>query len=147
MLLKLLYTLHCGYRPNQLGFNPEILKAVPGLARCGVLRMENGKPVVNIPIMDKEQFTALHALCREKWQAVSADSMELLRDFLRGKKQPIPAHLDSVPLQKQYMWATQALMLTTIREAIRHGTLHDGDYDNPGGGNPVPCPMVMVIEP
>ena len=147
MLLKLLYTLHRGYRPNQLGFNPEVLKAVPGLTRCGVLRMENGKPVVNIPVMDREQFAALQALCREKWQALSAGSMELLREFLKGKKQPIPAHLDSVPLQKQYMWATQALMLTTIREAIRHGTLYDGDYDNPGGGNPVPCPMVMVIEP
>lgn len=146
MLLKLLYILHSGCRPGQLGFNQEILKAVPGLVQSKVLRLENGKPKVNIPIMDKKELRDFFLLCKETSHALIADNRELFRTFFNGKRQHIPTHLDSVPLQKQYLWSNHAMMLSTIREAIRHGALYDGDYDNVSGKNPVPCPMILMIE-
>ena len=71
---------------------------------------------------------------------------ELLTEFFRGKKQEIPAHLDSVPLQKQYLYADNAMLFATIREAISRGKLYDGNYDDDSNGvNQPPCPMVLVI--
>lgn len=68
-------------------------------------------------------------------------------DFYKGKNQKLPAHLESVPLQKQYMHAGSAFLFATIREAISRGKLYDGnDDDDSNGVNQPPCPMVLIIK-
>lgn len=144
-ILKLLYLLYSGIRPNQVGFNTETLKGIPMLTKHRILRQENGRPVVNVPIMHPEEFRRLLALCQETIHAISQDIREKLAIFCRGKRQTIPAHLDSVPLLKQYMCSMQAMVLTTVREAIKQGKLYDGDYDNENAENPPACPMILII--
>ena len=48
--------------------------------------------------------------------------------------------------QKQYLYADNAMLFATIREAISRGKLYDGNYDDDSNGvNQPPCPMVLVI--
>lgn len=145
-IMKLLYLLHSGLRPNQVGFNTEALKAIPVLTKHRILRRENDKPVVNVPVMGEEEFRWLLELCRETVGGISEHIREEMAEFCRGKRQRLPEHLNSVPLQKQYFCAMSALVLITIREAIKQGRLYDGDYDKENGENPPPCPMIMTIE-
>lgn len=146
VILKLLYIIYTGMNPSQAGFNTEALKAVPWLVRCRVLRLEDNKPLVNIPVLNTKELGRLWSLCYQTADAMRKDLKALLADFFKGKQQFIPPHLDSVPLEKRYFWAMNAFMLAIIREAIRHGKLYDGDYDNESGANPPPCPMIMVID-
>lgn len=145
-ITKLLYIMHTGIDPESVGFNPEYLKAIPWLTKCKIFREEVGKPVINIPILNKDEAQVLWNLCTEAKYEMVKDLKELLTEFFKGKKQEIPAHLDSVPLQKQYLYADNAMLFATIREAISRGKLHDGNYDDDSNGvNQPPCPMVLVI--
>ena len=145
-IAKLLYIMHTGIDPESVGFNPEYLKAIPWLTKCKIFREEAGKPVINIPVLCKDEAQVLWNLCTEAKYEIVNDLKELLTEFFRGKKQEIPAHLDSVPLQKQYLYADNAMLFATIREAISRGKLYDGNYDDDSNGvNQPPCPMVLVI--
>ena len=145
-IAKLLYIMHMGIDPESIGFNPEYLKAIPWLTKCKIFREEAGKPVINIPILCKDEAQVLWNLCTEAKYEMVKDLKELLAEFYKGKKQEIPAHLDSVPLQKQYLYADNAMLFATIREALSRGKLYDGNYDDDSNGvNQPPCPMVLVI--
>lgn len=144
---KLLYLIHEGLNPETIGFNPEYLKAVPWLTRCKILIAKNGKPVVNIPVLNKDDARELWNICREARHALAADIKDTLAEYLKDKKKVIPAHLDSVPLQKQYMNSTSALLFATIREALGRNKLHNGNYDDDSNGiNQPPCPMILIID-
>ncbi|MBQ8164633.1 MAG: RNA polymerase sigma factor [Clostridia bacterium] len=144
-ITKLLYIIHTGTDPETVGFNPEYLKAVPWLTKCKIFCEQNGKPAINIPVLDKEEAEVLWMICTVAKQAMIKDLKELLSEFFKGKKQDIPAHLDSVPLQKQYLYADNAILFATIREAIAKGKLYDGNYDDDSSGvNQPPCPMILI---
>lgn len=146
-IMKLLYIVHTGIHPESAGFNSEYLKAIPWLTKCRIFRQEAGKPVVNIPVLQRDEAQTLWNICAEAKQELAGDLKELLTNFHRGKRQEIPAHLDGVPLQKQYMYADSAMLFATVREAISRGKLYDGRYDDDSNGiNQVPCPMVLTIE-
>ena len=68
---------------------------------------------------------------------------EPLSKFLKGKKKELPAHLKSVPLQKQYFYSYNAIVLATIREAISRGRIYGEKYDEE---YQVPCPMIFIID-
>lgn len=145
-IAKLLYIMHMGIDPESVGFNPEYLRAIPWLTKCKIFREEAGKPVINIPILCKDEAQVLWNLCTEAKYEMVKDLKELLAEFYKGKKQEIPAHLNSVPLQKQYLYADNAMLFATIREALSRGKLYDGNYDDDSKGvNQPPCPMVLVI--
>lgn len=145
-IAKLLYIMHAGIDPESVGFNPEYLKAIPWLAKCRIFREEAGKPVINIPILHKDESQILWDICTEAKYKMAGEAKDLLADFFKGKKQELPGHLDSVPLQKQYLYADNAMVFAAIREAIARGKLYDGNYDDDSHGvNQPPCPMVLVI--
>lgn len=141
-IAKLLTVLRLGLSPEREGFNPEVLKAVPWLTRCKVLREENGKPAVNVPVLSQEEAKVLWDICARGTQGTAENLRDLLRDFLRGKELRLPAHLTGVPPHKQYMYATNAMLFATVREAMSRGRLHDGHYD---AGTQYPCPMVLIL--
>lgn len=142
VLTQLLCLLKTGTDPESVGFNTEYLKSIPWLAECKILREENKKPVINVPVLDCAQMQELKELCTRTRTALASDTRKLLAGFLRGKKQEIPAHLDSVPLQKQYLYAYNAILFATMREAMKRGELYDGGYDLEK--EQPPCPMVFV---
>ena len=146
-IAKLLYIMHKGLNPESVGFNPEYLKAIPWLTKCKIFREEAGKPVINVPILHHDETNVLWDICMDAKSKMTKDLKNRLAEFLKEKKQEIPAHLDSVPLQKQYLYADNAMLFATIREAISRGKLYDGNYDDDSNGvNQPPCPMVLVIE-
>lgn len=146
-ITKLLYIVYKGIDPGSVGFNPEYLKAIPWLTKCKIFREEAGKPVVNIPVLQKEEAEILWSICTEAKHEMMKELKALLAEFLKGKKQELPSHLDSVPLQKQYLYAGNAMLFATVREAVSRGKLYDGNYDDDSNGvNQPPCPMVLVIE-
>lgn len=145
-IAKLLYIVHQGIEPESVGLNPEYLRAIPWLTKCRIFREEAGKPAVNIPVLQKSEAQKLREICAEAEREMTGDLKEVLMEFLRGRKQELPAHLNSVPLQKQYLYADNAMLFATVREAISRGRLYDGKYDDESEGvNQPPCPMVLVI--
>lgn len=146
-IAKLLYIIHKGIDPESVGFNPEYLKAIPWLTKCKIFREEVGKPVINVPVIHNDEADVLWSICMDAKIKMTKNLKDILAEFLKGKKQEIPAHLDSVPLQKQYLYADNAMLFATIREAVSRGKLYDGNYDNDSNGvNQPPCPMVLIIE-
>lgn len=115
-----------------------------------MLREENDKIKPNIPILNKPDFFEFCKLLNETEEKFSCNEELTLKtiEFLKNKKTKIPNHLTSVPEQKQYQYATSAFLFATIREAIAHGELYDGNYDDDSGEtvNQHPCPMVLMID-
>lgn len=146
-LTKLLYIIYNKIPSEQVGFNSEFLKTIPWLTKCKIFREENGKPVVNIPILSKEESGVLFLLCKESRKMLVDDLKDLLAEFLIDKKQIIPPHLDSVPLLKQYLYSFYAINMAVIRQAMKCDKLYDGNYDDDSNGiNQPPCPMILIID-
>lgn len=141
--LKLLYIIHSGINPVETGFNIELLKSIPWLTECKILRSDNGKVELNIPVLTQKESESLWQICAETKSAMTDDLKELLSGFYRGKKQEIPLHLKSVPLQKQYLWSNHAFLFATLRCAIKRGKLYDGGYDLE---EQPPYPMIFIVE-
>ncbi len=139
---RLLYAIYKEVNPESAGLNHEYLKAIPWLTRCKVLRKEGYKILVNIPVLSQNEAHILREALYNAHVKLAGSLAEPLSVFLKGKRKEIPPHLRSVPLQKQYLYSYDAMVLATIREAIRIGKLHDGKYDEE---NQPPCPMVLVV--
>ncbi len=149
IITKLLFILHMGIPPEYVGFNEVYLKAVPQLLRCKILREEEGHISVNIPILNNAEFENLCSILAESKREMCADEdlKTAFSQFLRDKKTPCPAHIDSVPLFKRYMCSVNAMLFAVIREAISRGKLYDGNYDDDSEKvNQHPCPMFLVVE-
>lgn len=144
VLTKLLCLLKTDTDPESVGFNTEYFKAIPWLADCKILSQTDGKTVPNIPVLNCTQIKVLWDICKQAREALAKNMKEILAGFFQGKNQEIPAHLDSVPLHKQYLYAGHALLFATIREAMKRGKLYDGGYDEEN--EQPPCPMVFVWE-
>lgn len=146
VLLKLLHVIREGMNPEEVGFNAEYLKAIPWLKRCKILTGEE-MPTVNIPVLTGEEARGFYRILWGILDKVKVDIKEPFAEFVKDKKVKIPAHLNSVPLQKQYQLADHAMVMAAIREAMKRGRLYDGDYDNDSNGvNQPPAPMVMIVE-
>jgi hypothetical protein len=147
--MKLMYILKYDISPESVGFNEEYLKTIPHLLKCKILRVENGRTIPNVPIINKEEYNDLCNLLNEAKNNLVNDKVleELLFSFCKDKKTNIPSHLTSVPQQKQFQYSYNAFLFSTIREAISNGELYDGNYDDDTEKvNQHPCPMFLVIE-
>lgn len=137
-LCKLLFMIHQGISFDDTGFNLMFVEDIPHLAECGVLRYENDKPAVAIPVISKTQYGEL-------WQVITkyinqfADVLEgALREVLPKLKLPIPQHLEGRVAEFR-KYTCYALPIVIIKKAISEGEfLQNIDYPTP--------PMVLVIE-
>ena len=141
---ELLYLIHTGADIEKTHFDPEYLKAIPWLTKCRLLRTVDGKPHVNVPILDSETHSKLLAHEKAAKAGMREPLMHLFSDFFPGREAKLPPHLDSVPKQKRYMFAGNALVVATIREAMERDRLTNGHYDDEE--NQCPPAMVLVIE-
>lgn len=130
-VLKLLYIVESGTNPEKTGFNTEVLKKIPWLVKCGILKYNSdGKPALDIPIMSLEEWNTNQIILGETSNNLTNDIKDLLTEYFNGKKQEIPEHLTSVPLQKQYLNASNAFVMAAIRLAVKQRILNSWDYDN-----------------
>lgn len=142
-LIKLLYIIESSIEIRDSGFDEHKLRSIPWLVECNILHYEGSRPALSIPVLHKDDMEMLDSLL-SKAQAELAEALKgPLREFLKGKKKPIPAHLKNVPLQKQYMYSNQAMLMITLRLAMQKGFIYDEGYDK---GVQPPCPLILVIE-
>ncbi len=149
IVTKLLFILHMGIPTDMVGLNTEYLKAIPHLTRCRILREENGKPRVNIPVLNGNEFVSLCNILTDAKREMCGcgELVSKLAEFIKDKKTSYPSHIGSISLFKQYMYATNAMLFACVRQAISRGRLYDGHYDDDSHGiNQHPCPMFLVIE-
>lgn len=142
-LIKLLYIIEKGIDIRDSGFDEHYLKSIPWLVECNILHYEGSRPALSVPVLGREEMEILDSLLKEA-QVILAEGLKgPLKEFLKGKKKPIPPHLKSVPLQKQYMYSSHAMLMIALRLAMKRGLICNRDYDN---GVQPPCPMVMGID-
>lgn len=66
--MKRLYIVHTGINPESVGFNIEYLKAIPWLIKCKILREENGRPHVDISVINENEFNIFCGILTETKQ-------------------------------------------------------------------------------
>ncbi|MCL2773981.1 MAG: sigma-70 family RNA polymerase sigma factor [Oscillospiraceae bacterium] len=148
-ILKLLYMVESGTNPERTGFNTELLKKIPWLVKCGIMRYESdGKPALDIPVMSIKEWQSFEEIMWEISNNFKNDIKEPLTEFLKDKKQEIPKHLTSVPLQKQYLWACDIFTMAAIRIALKQGIIkQEYDYDDNSAPNTrFPYSMIFIMD-
>ena len=142
-LIKLLYIIESGIDIRDSGFDEPYLKSIPWLVECNILHYEGSRPALSVPVLYQKDEEMLTSLLR-KARAELAETLKApLKEFLKGKKKQIPAHLKSVPLQKQYMHCDLAMLMITLRLAMKKGLIRDGGYDKEVQP---PWPMILTID-
>lgn len=142
-LIKLLYIVESGMDIRDSGFDEHKLKSIPWLVDCNILHYEGSRPALSVPALYRKDVETLDFLLNEAQSALAETLRGPLKEFLKGKKKQIPVHLRSVPLQKQYMYSDHAMLMATLRLAMRKGLVRDGGYDQ---GTQPPCPMILAID-
>lgn len=141
-LIKLLYIIECGIDFKNSGAEERLLSSIPWLVECKILCYDKGKPKLNIPVFYNDEIKFLDSLLDTAQMKLTDILQKPLQQYLAGKKKIIPRHLKSVPLQKQYMLSASAMLMSTLRLAMRKGLIHDGGYDQE---IQPPYPMILVI--
>lgn len=142
-LIKLLYIIESGADVRRSGFEERYLRSIPWLVECNVLHYEDNKPKLSIPVFSGAEIRAFDSLVAAAQTELAEILRAPLKEYMKGKKKPIPAHLKSVPLQKQYLYSDNAMLMIALRMAMEKGLMRDGGYDK---GVQPPCPMLFLIE-
>ena len=114
------------------------LEDIPHLVECGVLRYENGRPKVAIPVISKEQFEEMHKVILSH-MARLADLLEgPLRKLFPKCKIEVPKHL-APRIAEFRQYSCYSLPMAVVKKAIKKGDFLKGvDYPTP--------PMVLAVE-
>lgn len=142
-LVKLLYIIESGADVRQSGFEERWLRSIPWLVECNILHYEEGRPKLSIPVVSRRESEALDSMAGRAQDELGKVLRAPLKEFLKGKKKPIPVHLKSVPLQKQYMYSDSAMLMIALRMAMEKGLMRDEGYDD---GVQLPWPMILVVD-
>lgn len=135
-LCMVLYLLHAGIPPHAVAADPLPLRAIPHLAHCGILRYENDRPTVDIPVLSGADYAALTEICKDS-AALFADALvTVLSDCLEDLAIPVPAHLrERITPVRRYAFSHIPVVL--LREADARG-LYPMSAGKP--------PMLLVVE-
>lgn len=137
-LCKMLYILYKGIPFEYTGFDLRYLEDIPHLASCGVLRYENDKPRVAVPVLSKEQFSELFKISAS-YMVKLGDLIEApLRELYPQLKLEIPAHLEG-KIAEFRKYSFNAFPMAIVKRAIA-----DGDFIADSQQKAIP--MVLVIE-
>ena len=137
-LSKMLYILYKGLPFEYTGFTLRYLEDIPHLASCGVLRYEDGKPRVAIPVVSNGQFAELEALGASYRERMGALIEEPLREIFPSLRLEIPVHLEGKIAEfRKYVFF--AFPMAIVKRAIENG-----DFPLDGDGKAIP--MVLVVE-
>ena len=114
------------------------LEDIPHLASCGVLRYENDKPQVAIPVLSKKEFSELFKISAS-YMVKLGDLIEApLRELFPQLKLDIPGHLEG-KIAEFRKYAFYAFPMAIVKRAIS-----DGDFVLDSQKKAIP--MVLVIE-
>jgi len=138
-LAQMLFIINERIDPRETGVDLLPFENIPNLTACGILNGENDKPAVDIPILTGGEFNELEQITRRVSDAFIPAALKIMRNHLLGTKIKLPAHLKSVPEQKQYLNSMNYLHTMTIYTAIERKLIfNEVDY-------PIP-PMILIVE-
>lgn len=92
-LLKLLYIIESGIDIRSSGFDEHNLRSIPWLVQCNILHYEDTRPTLNVPVLYEKDVKALDSVLEQAQAELARTLKDPLKEFLKGKKKPIPAHL------------------------------------------------------
>ena len=138
-LLKLLYILHEGIKPEDVALDINLLKKIPHLVKCGIIDDSAGEARVAAPVLSRADFDRLCELRQSFVEAVSGKLAPALGEYMQGVRKSIPPHLKDVPEQKLYQHALSAMVMLTVFEAIDRGVFLPGVYGVKS------CPTVALV--
>ena len=138
-IAQMLYIINEGINPSDTGIDLLLFENIPHFAECGVLHVENGKPVADIPILSANEYAELRNITNEVRDEFIPVTLGLMKKHLQGTKVKLPPHLTNVPEQKQYLQSMSCLHMIVIFKAMENGlVLQDVDF---------PCPpMVLIVD-
>ena len=136
ILVRLLYIILRDIPFEYSGFETMFLEDIPHLTECGILRINNGKPFVDLPILTPDEYSLLDKI-RIEYMHKMANMLEpWLREVFPLLRIEIPKHLvGRVAEFRQY--SCYAIPMAFIKKAIMLG-----DFDDKGATPP----MVFVVD-
>ena len=136
VFMKILYVIYKGIPFNYTGIDPIYLERIPHFAECGIIRMTEGVPELDIPVISKQKYEELDKLRINKI-CEFADMFEpLLREIMPEMKIGIPKHLEKRVAEFR-KYSCYAFPVAFIKEAMEKGDFHTENCTPP---------MVMVID-
>ncbi|MCL2406604.1 MAG: RNA polymerase sigma factor [Defluviitaleaceae bacterium] len=138
-IAQMLYIINECINPCDTGIDLLLFENIPHFAECGVLYIENGKPIVDIPILSADEYAELRKITSEARDEFIPATLDLMKKHLHGTKIKLPPHLTNVPEQKQYLQSMSYLHMIVTLKAMENGlVLQDVDF---------PCPpMVLIVD-
>ena len=136
IFMKILYVIYKGIPFNYTGIDPIYLERIPHLAECGILRMENNIPELDIPVISKQKYDELEKLHINKIYEFADMFEPLVREIMPMLKIEIPKHLESHVAEFR-KYTAYAFPMAVIKEAMERGDFY--------AENCTP-PMVMAID-
>ena len=136
IFMKMLYVIYKGIPFNYTGIDPMYLKRIPHFVKCGVLRMENDVPQLDIPVISKQKYDEIESLRKKKIYEFADMFEPLVREIMPELKIDIPKHLEGRVAEFR-KYKCYAFPMAVIKEAMEKGDFYT-DNCTP--------PMVMVID-
>lgn len=135
--------LWCVYKDIPMGegnIKNAIIENIDNLIECtGLITRENGKLLVDIPVMSRIEYDSFRAVIQNAYDKLITNLGNDYGNYIKGNMMPIPPHLKNVSEIHRYAPATEYIVMTAVREAYdRKLHLHDVDYCCP--------PVVFVYE-
>ncbi len=136
----LLYSVHTGGNPIELGCPADMVESMDYFTEAGLFVMENGTRKVDIPIVNGEQWRELMIdLCGREADKLRAETEPFIRAWLDTCRNRLPSHL-----REKYRIQWLGRMLAYYEPAV-YGILYDKGIHLQGVDFCCP-PAVLVIE-
>ena len=139
ILAQMLYVIDERIAPSDTSIDTLYFEKIPFLAECGIIHLEGGKPMVDVPILNKEEHGELAKITAGAKDEFIPSVLPYLSEHLKNARAKLPPHIKSVPEQKQYLQAMNCLHMSVVFAVMEKGEFLAGvDY---------PCPpMVLIVE-
>ncbi|MBQ3178583.1 MAG: RNA polymerase sigma factor, partial [Clostridia bacterium] len=138
-MCNLLYAVFREADPLSCGVPADMLEAIPQFKEYGLFREKEGKLQVDIPILTREEYALVNALCQKESDLLRESIAESLTVFQKTQYKTAPSHLGinaEFWTDKHALWHLEPAVYRTLYDHGIH--LKDVDYCCP--------PAVFVID-
>jgi len=138
-MAQFLYVIESGLELGDCGLPLMMLENIPSLIQCGVLRSEEGKTKVDIPVLASEELASLDLIIDEACKNLNDQFGASFRGHLEKTKLTIPKHLKNIPKHHLYMCGFLHIDMLIVYEALEQKLIMK-DIDS------LCPPMILMID-
>ena len=129
-MCNLLYAVFREADPLSCGVPADMLEAIPQFKEYGLFREKEGKLQVDIPILTREEYALVNALCQKESDLLRESIAESLTVFQKTQYKTAPSHLGinaEFWTDKHALWHLEPAVYRTLYDHGIH--LKDVDYN------------------